>query len=33
MPQEIASEAFERTYLASLREADKNFVLDPDVPW
>eukprot|EP01050_Picozoa_sp_SAG11_P007340 SAG11_NODE_609_length_8224_cov_5.446154_5_plen_619_part_00 len=33
MSQESASEAFERTYLAGLEAADKNFVLDPDVPW
>eukprot|EP01044_Picomonas_judraskeda_P014845 COSAG03_NODE_2412_length_2797_cov_0.991846_1_plen_169_part_10 len=33
MSQETASEAFERTYLAGLEVADKNFVLDPDVPW
>ena len=33
MSQETASEAFERTYIASLAAADKNFVLNPDVPW
>ena len=33
MSQETASEAFERTYIASLAAADKDFVLNPAVPW
>jgi hypothetical protein len=33
MSQETASEAFDRTYVANLAAADKNFVLDPTVPW
>eukprot|EP01046_Picozoa_sp_COSAG06_P007166 COSAG06_NODE_347_length_17007_cov_379.165306_2_plen_241_part_00 len=33
MSQETPSEAFDRTYVANLAAADKNFVLDPTVPW